>query len=96
MNVLRERDAMNHRIANRRGSQNPPKAAGRSDGTRISINKLETRSERRQAFLEDFNMEHCRSTVSVALLAFSNGSDSVEPRKSFTQPVNSPSCVYLG
>lgn len=90
---------MNHRIISRRGPQGPLRQASRMDGAISSLGKLDGKSDRRQAFLEDFNMEHCCSTVTVKLLAFSASADALEQassRNPYSQPVNSPSCVYLG
>jgi hypothetical protein len=87
---------MNHRTTNRRGTQNPAQTASRPQGAGFSKTKMETRSERTQPFVEDFNMEHCCSAVTVALIAFSANSDSAESRNPYTQSMNLPSCVYLG
>jgi hypothetical protein len=99
MNLLKGRDAMNHRSVNRCATQNAPRPAGRPEGTRISKSKTEPKTETRRTFLEDFNMEHCCTGVSAALMAFSASSDSAEAgasRKAYAHPTNPPSCIYLG
>jgi hypothetical protein len=90
---------MNHRSVNRRASQKSPRPADRPEGTGFSKNKLESKTERKQPFLEDFNMEHSCGNVTVALIAFSAAVDSMESGTSRNQhaySVNVPSCVYLG
>jgi hypothetical protein len=61
--------------------------------------KPEPKSERNQPFIEDFNMEHCCSGVTAALMAFSASAESPESGKTrnpYAQPMNPPTCVYLG
>jgi hypothetical protein len=90
---------MNHRSVNQRSNQNPLRATHRTDGAIFSNAGLESSSQKRQPFVEDFNMEHSCSNVAVALIAFSVSADSMEAAKSrnpFALPTNSPSCVYLG
>jgi hypothetical protein len=95
---------MNHRTigsvgpvgsVNRCATQSSPRPAT----TRGSKTKLESMTESRRPFVEDFNMEHCCSGVTAALMAFSANSDSAEAgasRKAYAYPINPPSCVYLG
>ncbi|HEY1902685.1 MAG TPA: hypothetical protein VGG56_09660 [Terracidiphilus sp.] len=89
---------MNHRSVNRRASQKSPRQADRPEGTGFST-KLESKTERKQPFVEDFNMEHSCGNVAVALIAFSAAADSMESGTSRNQraySMNVPSCVYLG
>jgi hypothetical protein len=59
----------------------------------------ESRAEKNRPFLEDFNMEHSCSNVTVALRSFSAAGDPGEQAK-LRNPamlsMNTPSCVYLG
>ena len=99
MSLLKGRDAMNHRSVNRCAPHDSPRPTGRPEGNRISKTKLESKTERKLPFIEDFNMEHCCSGVTAALMAFSAGSDSAEPsasRKTQAHSMNPPTCVYLG
>jgi hypothetical protein len=61
--------------------------------------RFESKPERKRPFIEDFNMEHSCSNVTVALRAFSTTGDSLEQAKSRNPAIltmNAPSCVYLG
>jgi hypothetical protein len=94
---------MNHRSPIRRSSQALLKPAGRPEGPVISIpepeSRPESRTERKRTFVEDFNMEHSCSNVTVALRAFSAGSESGEQAKSRNPALlsmNTPTCIYLG
>lgn len=104
-----EGDAMNHRIVNRRGTQNQPRPAGRPEGAGFSKAALESKGDGQQAFFEDFNMEHSCSNIAAGLMAFSARTESARAESARTEstdggasrnpcgpPVNSPSCVYLG
>lgn len=86
---------MNHRSVNRCATQN----STQHSAPRVSKTKLGSNTESRRPFIEDFNMEHCCSGVTAALMAFSANSDSGDAsasRTSYLQPINPPSCVYLG
>jgi hypothetical protein len=79
------------------------KPGGQHAGAQVSPvrpeSRPESRSDRKRPFLEDFNMEHSCSNVTVALRAFSVSSDPVEPGKSRSisaLSTNTPSCIYLG
>jgi hypothetical protein len=79
------------------------KPAARPDGPVLSISKPESRpeftTEKKRTFVEDFNMEHSCSNVTVALKAFSTGTDAGEQSRSRNPTalsMNTPSCVYLG
>jgi hypothetical protein len=94
---------MKHRSLIRHSAEISFKQAGRPHGAVLSISKpqsmSESRAERKRTFLEDFNMEHSCSNVTVALRAFSASSESGEQAKSRNPAVlsmNTPSCVYLG
>jgi hypothetical protein len=82
---------MNHRSMNRSTAQNPLQPAS----SRNPKSRPEPTVAARRPFIEDFNMEHCCSGVTAALMAFSASSDPAEagtPRKAYAPP----SCVYLG
>jgi hypothetical protein len=90
---------MSHRPENRRTTQNPALRITHAGTTQLPKSKHESESESNQPFLEDFNMEHCCSAVTVALLAASANVDSMDPRtprNPHAHPFNAPSCVYLG
>ena len=94
---------MNHRSVNQGATQTSPSQRGIPERAGISRIKLESGSksgsERERPFLEDFNMEHSCSNVTVALKAFSAGSDAGEQARSRNPAalsMNTPSCVYLG
>jgi hypothetical protein len=94
---------MNHRSPIRRSTQISLKPVGRPEGSAISVSKPESRpesrAERKRPFVEDFNMEHTCSNVTVALMAFSAGSDPGEQARSRNPALlsmNTPSCIYLG
>jgi hypothetical protein len=94
---------MKHRSPIRPSVEISLKPAGRPDGPVLSISKPESRTEstteKKRPFVEDFNMEHSCTTVTVALIAFSAGSDAGEQAKSRNPAalsMNTPSCIYLG
>jgi hypothetical protein len=87
-------DAMNHRTVNHR-------TTGRATAANVGFSKsgTETKSSAKQAFVEDFNMEHSSSNVSVKLKAFSATAEAMESgasRNSYVPSKALPSCVYLG
>jgi hypothetical protein len=94
---------MKHRSPIRHSAQISLQQAGRHEGALLSISKpqsmSESRAERKRTFLEDFNMEHSCSNLTVALRAFSASSESGEQAKSRNPAMlsmNTPSCIYLG
>lgn len=94
---------MKHTSPIRHPAQISLKPAGRSESSVLSISKPESRPEssveRKRPFVEDFNIEHSCSSVTVALKAFSAGSEIGEQSKSKNQAalsMNTPTCVYLG
>ena len=93
---------MNHRSGNRCATPSSSRQMGRAQGAGFSKTKLESRgesmNERQRPFLEDFNMEHSFSGVTVTLISVS-GSDPKEtgsPRNPYAHSMTSPNCVYLG
>jgi hypothetical protein len=94
---------MKHRSPIRHSAQISFKNAARPEGAVLTISKpesrLETWAEKKRPFLEDFNMEHSCSNVTVALRGFSASSDSGDQAKSRNPAMlsmNTPSCIYLG
>lgn len=69
----------------------------RSDNLKINP---ESSNEKRQPFIEDFNMEHSSSYAAggprVATSAGSASRESAPTRSSYSQNQHSPNCVYLG
>ena len=94
---------MKHPSPLRRSAMITLQKAGRPEGAVLSVSRPEPRpeslSERKRPFLEDFNMEHSCSNVTVALRAFSAASESGEQARSRNPAalsINTPTCVYLG
>ena len=84
-------NSMNHRTVNHR-------TTGRPSATSVGSSKSDT-DVRNSTFLEDFNMEHSCSSVSVKLKAFSAAAEAMEmgaSRNSYNPAKSLPSCVYLG
>jgi hypothetical protein len=85
---------MNHRTVNYRSAIKQPVA-----NTGFAQTDTDLRGERKQPFLEDFNMEHSSSNVAVKLIAFSAAAEAMEaatPRSGYGSSTNLPSCIYLG
>ncbi|HEY6848151.1 MAG TPA: hypothetical protein VI320_18365 [Terracidiphilus sp.] len=85
---------MNHRSVNHR-------SAGLVSGAKSGSSKssMETKGSTKRAFVEDFNMEHSCSNITVKLKAFSAAAeamDSSASRNSYGSSSSLPSCVYLG
>jgi hypothetical protein len=90
---------MNQLSAHRHVSQKPPQPISRRTQPALSTSRPESNAASTQPFVEDFNMEHCGSAVSVGLLAFSADADAMDPRSPrnpHAHALNAPSCVYLG
>jgi hypothetical protein len=87
---------MNHRSPTQRAHQPAPTAGAHAESKAHISTKAESVGKARQAFVEDFNMEHSCSNVTVSLRAFSDAADSATTRNKFAHSSNSPSCVYLG
>jgi hypothetical protein len=91
---------MNRRPPIRLAPHNPHKSGSQhAVAAARTESRPESRSDRKQPFLEDFNMEHSCSNVTVALRAFSASSDPGEQSKSRSinaLTMNTPSCIYLG
>jgi hypothetical protein len=85
---------MNHRSVNHR-------IAGLETAAKTGSSKstVETKGSTKRAFVEDFNMEHSCSNITVKLKAFSaavEAMDSSASRNSYGASIGLPSCVYLG
>jgi hypothetical protein len=85
---------MNHRSVNHR-------VAGLATAAKTgpSNSTMETKGSTKRAFVEDFNMEHSCSSITVKLKAFSaavEAMDSSVSRNPHGASMNLPSCVYLG
>ena len=85
---------MNHRSVNHR-------SAGLVSGAKSGSSKssMETKGSTKRAFVEDFNMEHSCSSLTVKLKAFSAAAEAMDSsvsRNSYGTSMNLPSCVYLG
>jgi len=90
---------MKHKSPIRHSIEISLKPAGRPEGAVLSISRPESATAKKRTFVEDFNMEHSCSNVTVALKAFSAGSDAGEQARSRNPAalsMNTPSCVYLG
>jgi hypothetical protein len=94
---------MKHKSPIRHSIEISLQPVGQPDGPFLSITRPESRTEstteKKRPFVEDFNMEHSCSNVTVALIAFSAGSDAGEQARSRNPAalsMNTPSCVYLG
>jgi hypothetical protein len=90
---------MNDQSLSRRTNQNPIRPLNRRVASTPINSNQQPNTESHQPFVEDFNMEHCCSAVSVALLAISADSNAMDPRiprNPHAHPFNAPSCVYLG
>ena len=64
-----------------------------------SRSKPESGSEGNRTFAQDFNMEHSFSGVTVTMKKVFTGSKAAESgssRSAHADPMNLPSCVYLG
>ena len=85
---------MNHRSVNHR-------TTGRAPAMKTGSSKsgMEAKGTSKQAFVEDFNMEHSCSNVTVKLMAFSAAAEAMESsasRNPYGSSINLPSCVFLG
>jgi len=87
---------MNHRSPTQRAQHSAPRTVTHPESTAQTNIAVESSGKPRQAFVEDFNMEHSCSNVTVSLRAFSDAQDSATSRSRFAHSLNSPSCVYLG
>ena len=90
---------MNHRSANRSAAQRSSVQVSRSESATCSRIKPDSKRPREHSFFEDFNLEHSRSDVSIAVFARSAGADPAQPgqqRTADAREVRSPSCVYVG
>ena len=93
---------MKHRSPVHHSAQISLKQASRHDGVALSISKPdsrpESRAEKNRPFLEDFNMEHSCSNLTVKLKAFSVAVEAMDSSASRNPhaSTNLPSCVYLG
>jgi hypothetical protein len=91
--------AMNYRSVNRSGNQSSYRQVGEPDGMGFSRIKSESIGEGNRSFAQDFNMEHSRSAGAAKGKNISVGCGAVERGKSrsgHADPMNLPSCVYLG
>jgi hypothetical protein len=93
---LKENAAMNHRTMTSRTNRKSTPQANLPEGSIFSTVSIESRPEGKLGFLEDFNMEHSGSNVSVSFIAFSAAAEAVAKRSANTASLSSPSCVYLG
>jgi hypothetical protein len=87
---------MNHRSPAQRAHQPAPTAGAPPETGAHTSTKAKSTGKTPQAFIEDFNMEHSCSNVTVSLRAFSDAADSSATRNKLAHSANSPSCVYLG
>jgi hypothetical protein len=87
---------MNHRYAHRSATQISPSTNSRPETKSLSKCKTDSKREMNRPFIEDFNMEHSCSAVTVSLIAFSDSLESATTRNPYTQSASSPTCVYLG
>jgi hypothetical protein len=86
---------MNHRSVNRTTAPISLRHSSRPEATPLKDSNLAQRTETKQPFVEDFNMEHCCSGITAALMAFSANTDSASGN-SHAQLRTPPTCVYLG
>jgi hypothetical protein len=96
MSFLMERDLKNRQSVSLGKGQRWHRPVGQPEGTGFSNTgpKPNTRP-----FVDDFDLEHSFSGVSVTLKAISASSEAVAtaaPRKPRTYDMNSPNCVYIG
>jgi hypothetical protein len=85
---------MNHRSVNHRSAGLV--SAAKSGSSKSS---METKGSTKRAFVEDFNMEHSCSNITVKLKAFSAAAEAMDSsvsRNSYGPSSSLPSCVYLG
>jgi len=90
---------MNYRSANRSNNQSSHRQVGEPDGMGFSRNTSGSVGGGNRSFAQDFNMEHSRSAGTVKGKNVAVGCGAVERGKSRSgnaDPMNSPSCVYLG
>lgn len=90
---------MNHRSASRSATQRSPGPVGRSEAAGCSMGKPEFIRGSQHSFLEDFNLEHSLSGVTITLFAISASADPAQSglqRSTEARELISPSCVYLG
>jgi len=90
---------MNHRSVNRSINQSSYRQVGEPDGMGFSRTKSQSIGEGNRSFAQDFNMEHSRSGAATGVKNISAGSAAAESgtsRSASADPMNSPSCVYLG
>ena len=66
---------MKHKSPIRHSIEISLKPAGRPEGAVLSISRPESTTAKKRTFVEDFNMEHSFSGVTVTLVAVSAGSD---------------------
>jgi hypothetical protein len=81
---------MNHRSANRGIPPSLLRPLGRPDVS--AKNRPTPKFTNPCTFVEDFNMEHSSTGVSVTVVTMESGA----ARNQNAYVVNSPSCVYLG
>jgi hypothetical protein len=81
---------MNHHSANRGIPPSLLRPIGRPDAS--TRNRTNAKFTNSRTFVEDFNMEHSSSGVTVSLIT----REPSVARSQNAYVVNSPSCVYLG
>jgi hypothetical protein len=90
---------MNYRTVNRSSNQSSYRQVGEPNGMGFSRTKSGSIGEGNRSFAQDFNMEHSRSAGTVKGKNVSVACGAVEQGKSRSgnaDPMNLPSCVYLG
>lgn len=88
---------MDHRSVNRRTAQSSYRPATQPGGAGFSRSRAASGNEGNRTFAQDFNMEHSLSGATVTIKKAFTASKAAEtsPSRS-TDPMNLPSCVYLG
>ena len=99
MSFLKKRDVMNHLSVSRNTSQHSLRPVGRPKSAGFSKIKPELTRANQRAFVEDFNLEHSFSDLSIVQIAISASADlavHATPGSRRAYDRNSLNCVYIG
>jgi hypothetical protein len=99
MSILKNSGIKNHRSASRGNSRREHRTAGRQLRSGFPMIEPGLRGANQRPFVEDFNLEHSLSRISIAQIAISARAGVVKtstPVKNYAYDLNSPNCVYIG
>src|ERR1019366_5944604 len=99
MSILKKSDVKNHLSVRRDKVQHSLRPVCHTEGTNFSEMESRLASANPLPFVEDFNLEHFFSGISITQVVISASSDFTEPRTPRNPSacdLSSPNCVYIG